>query len=529
MEDPIALGRVLDEVLAKYPDGAIVERYMPGIDVRVVCVEGLPALPPVETIIDPGYARRVDIFDYKLANVDTRFVERRAPARIPQAAHERLRDLTERTLSAFALRDVAVARFPRRASTARSGSSAPPPSRASSPAARSSPRPGRGGRLRRHGARRRPRAGGGARGPGGDARRDASRARAATPHQPARGPGLQHEADRLRTRATTARRSTTRRETIQAITAGHREPRPRGRPARGDARSSRGPAHVVERRRRLQHRRGDGRAQPRGAGAKPVRAARRPLHGERLGDAVASASTRRSPSGSSSTSTPPAFQVLVTGREKLRPLPLPGHRQAQPGGHQQGHLRRRACATTKAGCARWRASSSSATGSPRWSRSTSSGASSPWACSASGGRACCRPWRSCFSTQRAARVRLRMQAGLAAARALRVPREPHERRASRVERACRTTFMTLGCRDVARIDLRLTPRTGDLRHRGEPAARADARLQRPLPHRERREDRIPDAHRRDPERGPSSVGATARRGSCNRASHPLRRRRRRRT
>jgi D-alanine-D-alanine ligase len=26
-----------------------------------------------------------------------------------------------------------------------------------------------------------------------------------------------------------------------------------------------------------------------------------------------------------------------------------------------------------------------------------------------------------------------------------------------VERACRATFMTLGCRDVARVDLRLTP------------------------------------------------------------------------
>jgi D-alanine-D-alanine ligase len=26
-----------------------------------------------------------------------------------------------------------------------------------------------------------------------------------------------------------------------------------------------------------------------------------------------------------------------------------------------------------------------------------------------------------------------------------------------VERACRTTFMTLGCRDVARVDVRLTP------------------------------------------------------------------------
>src|SRR5579872_513458 len=101
--DPIALGRLLDEVLAKYPDGALVERYVPGTDVRVVCVEGLPALPSVETIIDPSYARKFDVFDYRLANVDTRFVERRAPARLAPDVQQRLRDLTERTLSAFAL------------------------------------------------------------------------------------------------------------------------------------------------------------------------------------------------------------------------------------------------------------------------------------------------------------------------------------------------------------------------------------------------------------------------------------------
>jgi len=110
-EDPIALGRLLDEVLAKYPDGALVERYVPGIDVRVVCVEGLPALPPVEIVVDPTYARRFDVFDYRLANVDTRFVDRRVPARTSPAVQDRLRDFTERTLSAFALRDVASLNF----------------------------------------------------------------------------------------------------------------------------------------------------------------------------------------------------------------------------------------------------------------------------------------------------------------------------------------------------------------------------------------------------------------------------------
>jgi D-alanine--D-alanine ligase len=111
VEDPIALGRVLDELLAKYPDGALVERYVPGVDVRVVLVEGLPPLPPVETIVDPGYARRVEVFDYRLANLDTRFVERRAPARLPAGVEGRLRDLADRTLSAFAMRDVAQLSF----------------------------------------------------------------------------------------------------------------------------------------------------------------------------------------------------------------------------------------------------------------------------------------------------------------------------------------------------------------------------------------------------------------------------------
>ena len=111
VEDPIALGRVLDELLGRYPDGALVERYVPGTDVRMVLVEGLPPLPPVETIVDPDYPRRVDVFDYRLANVDTRFVERRAPARLAQGVEGRLRVLAERTLAAFAMRDVAALSF----------------------------------------------------------------------------------------------------------------------------------------------------------------------------------------------------------------------------------------------------------------------------------------------------------------------------------------------------------------------------------------------------------------------------------
>jgi D-alanine-D-alanine ligase len=111
VDDPIELGRVLDRLLAKYPDGALVERYLPGIDVRVVHVEGLPPLPPVETVVDPRYPRKYDVLDYRLANVETGMVQRLAPARLAPATLERVRDLSARTLSAFGLRDAAALDF----------------------------------------------------------------------------------------------------------------------------------------------------------------------------------------------------------------------------------------------------------------------------------------------------------------------------------------------------------------------------------------------------------------------------------
>jgi D-alanine--D-alanine ligase len=111
VEDPVALARVLEDLLAKYPDGALVERYIPGIDVRVVRVEGLPSLPAVETVVDPSYARRHDILDYRLANVDARMLQRRAPAQVAPGVAERLRDLTDRALAALSLRDVAALDF----------------------------------------------------------------------------------------------------------------------------------------------------------------------------------------------------------------------------------------------------------------------------------------------------------------------------------------------------------------------------------------------------------------------------------
>jgi D-alanine--D-alanine ligase len=109
--DALELARVLEELLETYPDGALVERYVPGIDVRVVLVEGLPALPAVESVVDPSYPRRHAIIDYRLANVDTGALERKTPPDLPRSVQDRLRDLSCRVLSAFALRDVAALDF----------------------------------------------------------------------------------------------------------------------------------------------------------------------------------------------------------------------------------------------------------------------------------------------------------------------------------------------------------------------------------------------------------------------------------
>ncbi len=111
VEDPIALGRALETLLAKYPDGALVESFVPGIDIRVVHLEGLPPLPAVETVVSPSYSRRHDIVDYKLANANAGTLERRSPAGLRPEVAERLRELTARTISAFALRDVAALDF----------------------------------------------------------------------------------------------------------------------------------------------------------------------------------------------------------------------------------------------------------------------------------------------------------------------------------------------------------------------------------------------------------------------------------
>jgi D-alanine-D-alanine ligase len=110
-DDAVELGRLLGELLTAYPDGVLVERYVPGMDVRVCFVDGLPKLPPVELSVDATYVRRFDILDYALKHGHASRVSRIVPPRLPLRVLERVESMAARAYDALGLRDAASMDF----------------------------------------------------------------------------------------------------------------------------------------------------------------------------------------------------------------------------------------------------------------------------------------------------------------------------------------------------------------------------------------------------------------------------------
>jgi D-alanine-D-alanine ligase len=112
-EDAIQLGRVVDQLLAKYPEGVAVERYIAGVDVRVSRIDGLAPLPPVEIDIDAAYKRRFNILDFELKHKHPHAIQYRTlngkdnggPA-LSTAVTERVRSLADRAFDALGIRDI---------------------------------------------------------------------------------------------------------------------------------------------------------------------------------------------------------------------------------------------------------------------------------------------------------------------------------------------------------------------------------------------------------------------------------------
>ncbi len=99
--------------LEQYPQGVLIEEFIPGIDITVPFVEGVGprefegVLPPVEFMIDPSARSKHNIYDYRLKISESKHVHMRCPAHLPRDVLSRLRAMTRTVVRALNLRDVA--------------------------------------------------------------------------------------------------------------------------------------------------------------------------------------------------------------------------------------------------------------------------------------------------------------------------------------------------------------------------------------------------------------------------------------
>ncbi|MDB4959647.1 MAG: D-alanine-D-alanine ligase family protein, partial [Myxococcales bacterium] len=120
IKEPKDLPAALKSALRAYPDGVLVEEYIEGIDVAVGFIEGVGhddgLLTPVEIEMPfermRGEERRPDdrqinIYDYRLKNVDPSKVQYRCPANVPRDVAARLRQISHEVIRAIGLRDMA--------------------------------------------------------------------------------------------------------------------------------------------------------------------------------------------------------------------------------------------------------------------------------------------------------------------------------------------------------------------------------------------------------------------------------------
>jgi D-alanine--D-alanine ligase len=111
IDEPNELARTIEEMLLTYPDGLVVEQYVAGVDVAVCLLEGLSAqeriTKPVEYVVDSSYPRVHAIYDYDLKHRDRAHVTKRVPPALSEPVIERIRAMSERAAIALGLRDAA--------------------------------------------------------------------------------------------------------------------------------------------------------------------------------------------------------------------------------------------------------------------------------------------------------------------------------------------------------------------------------------------------------------------------------------
>ncbi|XXT21422.1 ATP-grasp domain-containing protein [Sorangium sp. So ce429] len=124
-EDAYHLAEVVERQLARFEAGLLVEHYVAGVDVACSFIDGLReasgaringtvtpegVLAPIEFVIDPQVPGNYNVYDFNLKHAKPEQVTLR-PAQLPAQTIERIRSLTARIVRALDLKDHARCEF----------------------------------------------------------------------------------------------------------------------------------------------------------------------------------------------------------------------------------------------------------------------------------------------------------------------------------------------------------------------------------------------------------------------------------
>jgi D-alanine-D-alanine ligase len=109
VRDPKTLAEVLPRALRAYPTGVLVEEFIPGTDVTVPFLEGRGdegVLLPVDYIVDPSAKSRFNLYDYRLKSAEANMVQVRCPPDLPRDVTSRLQAIAKEATRTLGIRDV---------------------------------------------------------------------------------------------------------------------------------------------------------------------------------------------------------------------------------------------------------------------------------------------------------------------------------------------------------------------------------------------------------------------------------------
>jgi D-alanine-D-alanine ligase len=109
VRDPKALAEILPRALRAYPMGVIVEEFVAGTDVTVPFLEGRGddgVLLPVDYLVDPSVRSRFNLYDFRLKSAEASKVSTRCPPDLPRDVISRLQAISKAATRALGIRDV---------------------------------------------------------------------------------------------------------------------------------------------------------------------------------------------------------------------------------------------------------------------------------------------------------------------------------------------------------------------------------------------------------------------------------------